>query len=52
MRISNLTTDRRFAIFVAEKICSLKVSGLHFYDVISDNLDEFADSFEAIARQL
>lgn len=50
MRVWNLTTKREFALYIARKICRLKVSSQHFYDVISDNLDEFASSYEALSR--
>lgn len=38
-----------FALYIARKICRLQVSSLHFYDIISDNLDEFAASYELAA---
>ncbi len=50
MCVWNLTTKRKFALYIARKICRLKVSSQHFYDVISDNLDEFASSYETLSR--
>mgnify|MGYP000010621450 FL=1 len=47
--VRRLTTNREFALYIARKICRLQVSSLHFYDIISDNLDEFAASYELAA---
>ncbi len=47
--VRRLTTKREFALYIARKICRLHVSSLHFYDIISDNLDEFAASYELAA---
>lgn len=49
--VRRLTTKREFALYIARKICSLQISALHFYDIISDNLDEFAASYELAAAK-
>lgn len=49
--VRRLTTKREFALYIARKIYSLQISALHFYDVISDNLDEFAAGYELAAAK-
>lgn len=49
-KIDNLSPDRAFSVYIARKLCGLKISAVHLYDIIEDNIDCFADDFAKMSR--
>lgn len=50
VKIASLSPSKAFSLFIAQKLCRQKISAVHLYDIIEDNIDGFADDFRKMSR--